>query len=358
MNPFSRYALFAFETAIYGPAYAFLNQLVRVPKPLDPELTWKLITQPRSPLVEWFRKHYPPTFARKLLMRRILNQDHAKGIHNHYDVSNEFYELMLDKKFMFYSCADFASADDTLEDAQRRKADHILGMIDPKAGEKILELGPGWGSMLRLVYGITGDKENLHAYTISEAQLEYNAEHDNFNVEKRDFITTDYEPESFDKIYSVAVWEHVRPHEIDPFLAKLYRALKPGGRLVKHFFCLESDSVPISCLAGQLIFPGSQLSSHYFHVRAFERAGFRILHQTVHDYRPTIRAWFENLTSDPERAIAAAGLREYNRFMVFCAATWRFFDDGEANVYRFHMEKPVAKPAHRPVRQVLQESLT
>ena len=343
MNPFFRYSLFAIESLIYGPAYGFLNQLVRVNEPLNPEMTWDLITKKRSRPVEWLRRNYPPSFARRFLVWLKNRQSHAAGIHNHYDVSNDFFELMLDKKFLFYSCADFLEPDDTLEDAQARKAKHILGMLDPKPGEKILELGPGWGSMLRLVYDITKDKENLYGYTLSQEQLEFNKQRDGFKVEIRDFITTEYEEEAWDKIYSVAVTEHVRPHEVDPWLKKLYRAIKPGGRMVKHFFCLRDDTVPVSCLAGQLIFPGSQLSSNHFFVRAFERAGFRIRHHTVHDYRPTIRAWFDNLTSNRDKAIEAAGLREYNRFMVFCAATWKFFDDGEANVYRFHLDKPAAK---------------
>lgn len=343
MNPILRYALFAAESLVYGPAYGFLNQLVRVDKPLDPELAWDLITKPRSRPIEWLRKNYPPAFARKFLVWLKLRQNHAAGIHNHYDVSNDFFELMLDKKYMFYSCADFINADDTLEEAQTRKAKHILGMIDPKPGEKILELGPGWGSMLRVIYEATGDKENLFGYTLSQEQLEFNKQRDGFKVEIRNFITTDYPEEEFDKIYSVAVAEHVRPDEIEPWLEKLYRALKPGGRLVKHFFCLRDEQVPVSCLAGQLIFPGSQLSSHHFFVRAFERAGFRIHQHTVHDYRPTIRAWFDNLTANRDKAIESAGLREYNRFLVFCAATWKFFDDGESNVYRFHLEKPIAK---------------
>jgi cyclopropane-fatty-acyl-phospholipid synthase len=343
VNPFLRYGLLAFESTVYGPAYGFLNQLVRVPEPLNPEMCWDLITRPRARPLEWLRKNYPPAFARKLLLRRILKQDHAKGIHNHYDVSNEFYQLMLDKRFMFYSCADFLDDADTLEIAQARKAKHILSMLEPQAGEELLELGPGWGSMLREVYAITGDKQNLHGFTLSPAQLEHNKSHGDFNVELRNFITTEYGKETYDKIYSVAVWEHVRPREIGPLLDKLHRALRPGGRLVKHFFCLNTDRTPISCLAGQLCFPGSQLSSHHVHLRAFEKAGFRIHQQTVHDYRPTIRAWFDNLTSNSDRAIAAAGLWEYNRFMVFLAATWKFFDDGEANVFRFQMEKPASK---------------
>ena len=263
MHPILRYTLFFIESIIFGPAYAYLNQLVRVKEPLHAEHAWRLITQPWPPAIEWFRKNYPPYFVRKILMWWMLRPKHNQGIENHYDVSNEFFEAFLDRKFLFYSCADFLDPDDTLEDAQTRKANHLLGMLDPQPGEKILELGPGWGSMLRLVYEITGDKKNLHSYTLSKEQMKFNEEREAFNMEYRDFITTDYPNEAFDKIYSVAVSEHVRPKDIGPWMKKLHAALKPGGRMVKHFFCLANDTTPVSAVAGQLIFPGSELSSHH-----------------------------------------------------------------------------------------------
>jgi cyclopropane-fatty-acyl-phospholipid synthase len=114
-------------------------------KPLDHDRAWELITGDWPPFVNWIRKHYPPTFMRKILLRRILNQDHALGIEDHYDVSKELFCLMLDKKYVAYSCADFIEDSDTLEDAQTRKFEHILSMLRPPAGEKILELGPWLG---------------------------------------------------------------------------------------------------------------------------------------------------------------------------------------------------------------------
>ena len=341
MNPILRYILFAFETVIFGPAYAYLNQLVRVKEPLHPEKAWSLITEPWPPAIEWFRKNYPPYFIRKVLMWWMLRPKHSKGIENHYDVSNDFFETFLDKKFLFYSCADFLDPDDTLEDAQTRKANHLLGMLDPKPGEKILELGPGWGSMLRLVYEMTGDKENLHSYTLSKKQMEFNAARENFNMEYRDFITTDYPKESFDKIYAVAVAEHVRPKDIGPWMKKLHDGLKPGGTMVQHFFCLANDTTPVSAVAGQLIFPGSELSSHHRWVQAIEAAGLKIIRHTVHDYRPTLHAWYFNLARNREKALKAASVYEYNRFLVFIAGTYRFFDDGEAKVYRFKIKRPL-----------------
>jgi hypothetical protein len=84
---------------------------------------------------------------------------------------------------MFYTCADFHSREETLEEAQQHKADFILNLIDPKPGEKILELGCDWGPMLKRIHQHTGDKENLYGITLSKEQAKYNDEHNGFQVE-------------------------------------------------------------------------------------------------------------------------------------------------------------------------------
>ncbi len=115
MHPVKRYALFFLESLIYGPTYGYLNQLIRVPEPLHPEMCWELIQYQWNPFINWLRLNFPPRFLRPMLVNRKMVQSHQAGIAEHYDVDNEFYAAMLDKKFMFYSCADFLKASDTLE---------------------------------------------------------------------------------------------------------------------------------------------------------------------------------------------------------------------------------------------------
>ena len=218
-----------------------------------------------------------------------MRQDHRLGIEEHYDVSNEFYKLFLDKKFMFYSCADFHQPNDTIEQAQTHKANFLLKLIDPHPGEKILELGCGWGSMLRHISEATGDRANLLGYTLSRQQVTFVEQELGLPVELRNFITCDYPPHGFDKIYSIGAWEHVRHADLDGLLAKLFAAIKPGGRLVQHFFCPLTEEIQTPILAAQLFFPGSFQPAYPTQLRAFERAGFRVTHQSIHDYRPTLR---------------------------------------------------------------------
>src|SRR5262249_45076402 len=167
---------------------------------LDPEKNWRQLTEPLGPLLDWLRDHYPPSFVRRAHVNAKLKLDHVIGISDHYDVSNDFYRLFLDKKYMFYSCADFITGNETLEEAQENKANYILNLLSPKKGERILELGCGWGSMLKCIHEVTNDRENLFGYTISKEQVAFNEQYNGFNVSFTNFITTDYAEESFDKI--------------------------------------------------------------------------------------------------------------------------------------------------------------
>lgn len=194
--------------------------------------------------------------------------------------------------------------------------------------------------MLRRIHEATGDKENLHGFTLSADQVAYNDAKNGFQVEFRDFIKTDYESEYYDKIYSIGAWEHVRPQEIFPLMQKLYAALKPGGRLVQHFFCRNEKRLPATAIVGQIFFPGSLNAADADHVRWNEAAGFKITQRTTHDYRPTLRAWFDNLVANRERAIELVGVETYNRYLLFFPSAYRYFDDGVGMLVRWVMEKP------------------
>jgi len=325
--------------ATHGMAYAALRFYMSSPTPLDPAFVWNYFTRKQPRWIQALIDGYPLPFQRRLLVARWLRQSHAKGIEYHYDVSNEFYKLFLDRDFMFYSCADFASANDSLETAQRRKADHLLSLIQPKAGERIVELGSGWGGMLRHISEATGDEQSLEGMTLSQEQARYVRETYGFNVRIEDFITRDYEPESYDKIYSIGAMEHVRPEEILPLLRKLHRALKPDGRIVNHFFSLNSEQQPTSMIAGQLIFPGSILASHVHHLKAAGAASFDVIHDSTHDYRPTLRAWFDRLVDNRDRALELVGLKTYNRYLAFFPGAWAMFDQGQCTLHRLVLVK-------------------
>lgn len=341
MNALLRHLAFVPESLLLGPSYGVINYLIRSPEPLDAEPTWNYITRRLSPLEDWVRLNYPPRFMRRPLLNSFLRPPHETGIAKHYDVSNEFYELFLDKKYMLYSCADYVTGHETLEEAQTNKVRFIMDLLDPRPGEKILELGCGWGGMLQEVYDRTGQRDNIYGYTISRQQVEYNVERRGFNVEFKNFITDEHPPEFFDSIFSIGCWEHVRRRDLRPALEKLFRTLKPGGKMVTHFFCGLERGVPVAGLVGQIFFPGSATPPYPVQLRVAQEVGFRVMHQSLHDtYKETLRHWFERLVANRDRAIELVGVETYNKYVLFFPCSWKYFDDVQAILLRIVLQKP------------------
>ena len=95
-------------------------------------------------------------------------------------------------------------------------------------------------------------------------------------------------------------------------------------------------------VVGQLFFPGSLLSMHDAHLQVAAEIGFRITHDSVHDYQPTLRAWYERLANNQKRGIELVGLEIYNRYMTFFPFVWLFCQQHESELHRVVMEKPAA----------------
>ena len=324
----------------YGIAYAAQNYFARASTPIDAEQVWRFFTRKQNFFVQALVDHYPPHALRRRALAHFLDRSHAEGIAYHYDVSNEFYTLFLDRDFMFYSCADFHSPQDTLEQAQRHKADHILALLDPKRGEKIVELGCGWGSMLKHVHAATGDSDNLCGLTLSAEQAAFIGQNFPFRVMLADFVRADLGQASYDKIYSIGAFEHVRPNDLLPLYRKMHAALKPGGRAVLHFFSLNgSDRLPTSMVGAQMFFPGSVLSLHADHLAHAHAAGFTVAQDSEHDYRPTLRAWFDRLVANRARAEALVGISLVNKYLMFFASSWAFFNLRKATLHRLVLQK-------------------
>ncbi|MGF1517551.1 MAG: class I SAM-dependent methyltransferase [Nodosilinea sp.] len=337
LSNLKRLALVVPEAVLCGPSYAQFFFWSRDPKILDAEATWRRFTQAQNPYFEWSLRHYPPAPIRQLWATVYPKlRDRVKGISTHYDVSNDFYKLFLDQDYLFYTCGDFLRSDDSLEAAQKHKADFLLNLIDPQPGERILDLGCGWGSMLKRVYEQTGDQENLWGYTLSVEQKRFIDETYGFNVDLKDVVTTDYAPESWDKIYSVGFMEHVPKAQLLTMAQKLAAAIKPTGHLVHHFFCQMTVTPPAKMLAGGAdVFPGIELATWKQHVNTFEAAGLRVAHHSVHDYRPTLKCWYDRLVAHQTDAIELVGVRTYNRYLCYLAEAWRLFNDRDLLLMRF-----------------------
>ena len=339
MNVFNRSTQLVTELVDLGPLAAIANARIHSPTPLDPTENWKFWTDPKPNWLLSLLRNYPPAVKREsYFLNRMLTRDHASGIEKHYDVSNDFYALFLDTKYRFYTCAEFSNEAETLEQAQTNKAAYLRSLLKLNGNEKILDLGCGWGAMLKYLQEI-GHTGELSGFTLSKEQLVYAKETLGLNVSLSNFITEPFTNTPYDRIFSIGAIEHVRPAELRALYQKIYDALSPSGLSVHQFFSFEHEPYPASAIMLQLFFPGSLLVIHHHHLEAARSAGFKVTHDSIHDYKPTIKAWYERLVENKEKAIALSGLDVYNRYMTFFPSTWMFFQQNEAKLHRIVMKK-------------------
>jgi cyclopropane-fatty-acyl-phospholipid synthase len=171
--------------------------------------------------------------------RAFLHHQRAnrRNIQHHYDVSDSFYKLWLDSR-MVYSCAYFADASESLDDAQARKLDHICRKLRLSPGETFLDIGCGWGGLIFWAatrYGVkaTGVTLSQNQFDYVKAQIAAQGLEDQVTVELRDYLEL---PEDvlYDKIASVGMFEHVGVARYPKYFGKIYRMLKPGGLVMNH----------------------------------------------------------------------------------------------------------------------------
>ena len=190
-----------------------------------------------------------------------------KAIQHHYDVGNEFYELWLDRNRV-YSCAYFKQATDNLDVAQEQKLDHICRKLQLKPGERFLDIGCGWGALIIWAarhYGVkaigitlSDEQHALATQRIKELGLE-----DSCEAQLMDYRDVP-EHESFDKIASVGMFEHVGKRNLPVYFEKVYQLLKPGGVVLNHGITtnsLEDGALgsDVGAFVDEYVFPGGQL---------------------------------------------------------------------------------------------------
>ncbi|NES72796.1 MAG: methyltransferase domain-containing protein, partial [Okeania sp. SIO2D1] len=208
MSYLKRLSQFASDLVARGSLYAIANYRIHAPMPLDPIENWRFWNEAKPAWLESLIRAYPPESMRKAYLDFMLTQNHAKGIEAHYDVSNEFYALFLDTKYKFYTCAEFLSDEDTLEEAQTHKAEYLHTLLQLTGHEKVLDLGCGWGAMLKYLQE-KGHQGELTGFTLSKEQLAYNQQKLGLNVSLTNFITAPFTNAPYDRIFSIGALEHV-----------------------------------------------------------------------------------------------------------------------------------------------------
>ncbi|MGE0023371.1 MAG: class I SAM-dependent methyltransferase, partial [Hyphomicrobium sp.] len=181
-----------------------------------------------------------------------------KNVAHHYDIGNEFYRLFLDRG-MQYSCAYFASDDDTLEEAQHNKLRLIASKLGLKPGQKVLDIGSGWGDMVLYLariadiqaVGVTLSKEQCR---LANEKAKALGLADRVRFELRDYRDLS---ERFDRIVSVGMFEHVGVHHYNEFFAKVNDLLTDDGVMLLHSIGHMSPPGTASPWLRKYIFPGA-----------------------------------------------------------------------------------------------------
>jgi cyclopropane-fatty-acyl-phospholipid synthase len=181
-----------------------------------------------------------------------------KNVAHHYDIGNDFYRLFLDKA-MQYSCAYFTSEDDTLEDAQQNKLRLVASKLNLKPGQRVLDIGSGWGDLALYlarmenvsVLGVTLSKEQC---ALANEKAKKLGAADRVRFELRDYRKV---TETFDRIVSVGMFEHVGVHHYGEFFAKVNELLAPDGVMLLHSIGHMSPPGTASPWLRKYIFPGA-----------------------------------------------------------------------------------------------------
>jgi cyclopropane-fatty-acyl-phospholipid synthase len=293
------------------------------------------------------------------LPRRHSKARDAERVRYHYDVSNEFYRLWLDRHLV-YSCAYFLTGAENLDTAQEQKLDHICQKLRLSPGERLLDIGCGWGGLLIWAaehYGIAGVGISLsrpQAELARERAAEFGlAERLEFRVEDYRDIAGEGE---FDKIVSVGMYEHVGLANLPLYFATIARLLKPGGLMLNHGITAgDSDGRAQGPPGGEFIdrfvFPGGEVPHISRALYEIAGAGLEIL--DVEDlrphYPPTLMHWVRRLEAARGAAIAAAGIERYRIWRLYMAGMAHAFDRGWLSVAQVLAIKPLpAGPAPRP----------
>ena len=275
-----------------------------------------------------------------------------KNIGYHYDVSNDFYALWLDQQRV-YSCAYFRHPDDTLEQAQIAKLDHICKKLQLQPGERLLDIGCGWGGLvLHAVehYGVRAVgitlSQNQHDYV--REQIEARGLQDRLAVHLMDYRDV---PEDmlFDKIASVGMFEHVGRGNLDTYFAKIFRLLKPGGLVMNHG--ITSAGVDTAGLGSGIaefiddyVFPGGELVHASRVIESLARQGLECVdaENLRPHYAKTLWHWVTRLEAHSEVARQMIGEQKYRIWRIYMAGSAHAFDRGWMALFQIVAGKPLA----------------
>jgi cyclopropane-fatty-acyl-phospholipid synthase len=274
------------------------------------------------------------------------------AIEHHYDVSNDFYKLWLDAR-MVYSCGYFPNGDETLDAAQSAKLELICRKLRLKAGERLLDIGCGWGGLA--IYAAQHYGVSVLGVTLSDAQLQEGRARVEaaglghlITLELRDYRDVQG---TFDKISSIGMSEHVGRKRMAEYFSTAYRVLRPGGLMLNQAISggIGQAKVPILLQSGNFarryIFPDGELLPVFETQKYADAALFEVrdVENLREHYASTLAHWASNLEAHEEDALSHLGTERYRLWRIYLNACVYYFRAGHLSVFQTLLAKPDAE---------------
>ncbi|VEE18168.1 C17 cyclopropane fatty acid synthase CfaB [Ectopseudomonas mendocina] len=274
----------------------------------------------------------------------------AEAIRYHYDLSNEFYRLWLDRD-MVYSCAYFETGEESLDQAQQAKLRHLCRKLRLQPGDRLLDVGCGWGGLARFAAREFGAE--VYGITLSEAQLELGRQRvaeegleGQVTLELLDYRDLPQDGR-FDKVVSVGMFEHVGHANLPLYCEHLFGAVRAGGLVMNHGITSRfTDGRPVGRGAGEFIdryvFPQGELPHLATMAKAISDAGLEVVDVEslrLH-YARTLHLWSQGLERRLQEAaqwVPEKSLRIWRLYLAGCAYG---FQHGWMNLHQILAVKP------------------
>jgi cyclopropane-fatty-acyl-phospholipid synthase len=300
-------------------------------------LSWSSLSRPPAP---------PSSQARLRGRLHSLTRD-RDAIAHHYDLSNDFYALLLDDT-MAYSSAYFTHTGQSLVDAQRAKLDLICRKLDLKPGMRLLDVGCGWGSLVLHAaehYGVhatgitlSAQQRDLVAKRIADRGLT-----DRVEVRLQDYRELADTGETFDAVSSIEMGEHVGEGQYPTYAGIMYRALKPTGRLLLQQMSRRADSAPGGgAFIEAYIAPDMHMRQPSQTVRHLETAGFELrdVEAMREHYVRTVEHWIATFESRYDEFVALQGEEVARVWRLYLVGGALAFEEGRMGVDQFLAVRP------------------
>lgn len=285
-----------------------------------------------------------------LWLARHTRKTDRKAIEYHYDVSNEFYASWLDSR-MVYSCAYFPQGDEDLETAQRLKLDHICRKLMLAPGQKMLDIGCGWGAMVihaAREYGVqaVGITLSTNQYELARERVREAGLEDRVQIRLQDYRDLP-KTERFDRISSIGMFEHVGLKNLRIYFDRVHALLEPGGVVMNHgITSTDVDNRAVGLGAGDFIdryvFPDGELPHVSVAIRELSAAGLELVdaESLRRHYARTLSFWSQAFERDLQRLTALAGEKRTRIWRVYLAGCAHGFAQGWINIYQLLAIKP------------------